>query len=149
MFLAADVMLVTPLRDGMNLVAKEYVSCRHDLNGALVLSEFAGAWHELHEAYTCNPHDIEGLKQAIMSAINSPRDERARRMKALRQRVADHDVQRWATCYLESLASAPFKPHSSASNGRQRREIQRALGVRLRALDHASDQVSASEQVSH
>jgi trehalose 6-phosphate synthase len=48
MFLAADVLLVTPLRDGMNLIAKEYVSCRHDLGGALVLSEFAGAWHELH-----------------------------------------------------------------------------------------------------
>ena len=148
MFLAADVMLVTPLRDGMNLVAKEYVSCRHDLNGALVLSEFAGAWHELHEAFTCNPHDIEGLKQAIMGAINSPRHERARRMKALRKRVADHDVQRWATCYLESLASAPSKPRSSASNGRQRREIQRARSVRLRALDHASEQVSASEQAS-
>ena len=60
MFLAADVMLVTPLRDGMNLVAKEYVSCRNDLGGALVLSEFTGAWHELHQAYVCNPHDIAG-----------------------------------------------------------------------------------------
>jgi len=111
MFLAADVMLVTPLRDGMNLVAKEYVACRHDLGGALVLSEFAGAWHELREAYTCNPHDIAGLKQTIMCAINAPEDEGRRRMKALRRRVANHDVQRWATRYLESLASAPSKPH--------------------------------------
>jgi len=110
MFLAADVMLVTPLRDGMNLVAKEYVACRHDLGGTLVLSEFTGAWNELHEAFTCNPHDIEGLKQTIMLAITTPGDDRRRRMKALRRRVADHDVQRWATRYLESLASAPSRP---------------------------------------
>src|SRR6185436_17646335 len=103
MFLAADVMLVTPLRDGMNLVAKEYVTCRHDLGGALVLSEFAGAWHELHQAFICNPHDIEGVKQTILRAINTPVDERQRRMKALRKRVATHDVQRWASRYLEAL----------------------------------------------
>jgi trehalose 6-phosphate synthase len=110
LFLAADVMLVTPLRDGMNLVAKEYVSCRHDLGGALVLSEFAGAWHELRQAFVCNPHDIEGLKQTIMAAIQAPADERRRRMKALRRRVSEHDVQRWASRYLEALAVAPDKP---------------------------------------
>jgi Trehalose-6-phosphate synthase len=110
LFLAADVMLVTPLRDGMNLVAKEYISCRYDLGGALVLSEFAGAWHELHQAYVCNPHDIEGLKHTIMAAIQAPADQRRRRMKALRRRVSDHDVQRWASRYLEALALAPDKP---------------------------------------
>ena len=113
MFVAADIMLVTPLRDGMNLVAKEYVSCRNDLGGALVLSEFTGAWHELHQAFICNPHDIEGVKQTIMRAINTPEDERRRRMKAMRKRVADHDVQRWASRYLEALASAPARPHRS------------------------------------
>ena len=110
LYRAADVMLVTPLRDGMNLVAKEYVSCRPDLGGALVLSEFTGAWHELRQAFVCNPHDIEGLKQTIMSAIQSPADQRRRRMKALRRRVSDHDVQRWAARYLEALAQAPDKP---------------------------------------
>jgi len=110
LYRAADVMLVTPLRDGMNLVAKEYVSCRPDLGGALVLSEFAGAWHELRQAFVCNPHDIEGLKQTIMSAIQSPADQRRRRMKALRRRVSDHDVQWWAARYLEALAQAPDKP---------------------------------------
>ena len=110
LYLAADVMLVTSLRDGMNLVAKEYVSCRPDLGGALVLSEFAGAWNELRQAFVCNPPDIEGLKQTIMSAIRTPADERQRRMKALRRRVADHDVQRWAARYLEALAYAPKKP---------------------------------------
>jgi trehalose 6-phosphate synthase len=110
LFQAADVMLVTPLRDGMNLVAKEYVTCRHDLGGALVLSEFTGAWHELHQAFACNPHDIEGLKQTILRAINTPAKDKQRIMKALRRRVADHDVQRWASRYLAALDAAPEPP---------------------------------------
>ena len=69
-FVAADVMLVTPLRDGMNLVAKEYVACRSDLGGALVLSEFTGAAAELRQAYLANPHDLEGVKDAIEAALN-------------------------------------------------------------------------------
>ena len=68
LYLAADVMLVTPLRDGMNLVAKEYVACRLDDTGALVLSEFTGAADELREAFLVNPHDIDGLKDAIVQA---------------------------------------------------------------------------------
>jgi trehalose 6-phosphate synthase len=110
LFQAADVMLVTPLRDGMNLVAKEYVTCRHDLGGALVLSEFTGAWHELHQAFACNPHDIEGLKQTILRAINTPAKDKQRIMRALRRRVADHDVQRWAARYLAALDAAPEVP---------------------------------------
>ncbi len=110
LFLAADVMLVTPLRDGMNLVAKEYVTCRHDGGGALVLSEFTGAFHELHQAYVCNPHDIEGLKQTILRAMNSPDREKRRLMKTLRRRVADHDVQRWAHRFLSALEHAPERP---------------------------------------
>jgi trehalose 6-phosphate synthase len=110
LFQAADVMLVTPLRDGMNLVAKEYVTCRHDLGGALVLSEFTGAWHELHQAFACNPHDIEGLKQAMVRAVNTPAKDRQRIMQALRRRVSDHDVQRWAARYLAALRSAPDRP---------------------------------------
>jgi trehalose 6-phosphate synthase len=140
MFLAADVMLVTPLRDGMNLIAKEYVSCRHDLGGALVLSEFAGAWHELHQAFICNPHDIEGVKQTIMRAITAPEDERRRRMKEMRKRVADHDVQRWASGYLEALASAPQKPHRrTPASEEERRSVERANRANRRAADQASE----------
>lgn len=120
-FLAADVMLVTPLRDGMNLVAKEYVTCRHDHGGALVLSEFTGAWHELHQAYVCNPHDIEGLKQTILKAIRSPEKEKRRLMKALRRRVGDHDVQRWASRFLSALEYAPERPPKPQSS-RPRKE---------------------------
>ena len=86
-FVASDVMLVTPLRDGMNLVAKEYVACRGDLGGALVLSEFTGAAAELRQAYLVNPHDLEGVKDAIEAALNQPVEEGRRRMRALRRQV--------------------------------------------------------------
>jgi len=143
MFLAADVMLVTPLRDGMNLIAKEYVACRHDLGGALVLSEFTGAWHELHQAFICNPHDIEGVKQTIMRAITAPEDERRRRMKALRKRVSVHDVQRWASRYLDALAAAPAKPHRpTRASDEERRSVERANTANLRASDTASEHIS-------
>lgn len=143
MFLAADVMIVTPLRDGMNLIAKEYVASRHDLGGALVLSEFTGAWDELHQAFICNPHDIEGVKQTIMRAITAPQDERQRRMKALRQRVADHDVQRWASLFLESLASAPEQPHQpTRASQEETRRAERANRSNLRASDNASEQTA-------
>jgi trehalose 6-phosphate synthase len=105
-FVASDVMLVTPLRDGMNLVAKEYVACRSDLGGALVLSEFTGAAAELTQAYLVNPHDLEGVKDAIESAINQSDDEGRRRMRALRRQVLAHDVDRWARSFLDALAAS-------------------------------------------
>lgn len=103
-FVAADVMLVTPLRDGMNLVAKEYVACRSDLGGALVLSEFTGAASELRQAYLTNPHDLEGVKDAIESALNQTEEEGRRRMRSLRRQVLAHDVDRWARSFLDALA---------------------------------------------
>ncbi|GLE53004.1 alpha,alpha-trehalose-phosphate synthase (UDP-forming) [Mycobacterium montefiorense] len=105
-FVASDVMLVTPLRDGMNLVAKEYVACRSDLGGALVLSEFTGAAAELRQAYLINPHDLEGVKDAIEAALNQTADEGRRRMRALRRQVLAHDVDRWARSFLDALAEA-------------------------------------------
>jgi trehalose 6-phosphate synthase len=108
-FVASDVMLVTPLRDGMNLVAKEYVACRSDLGGALVLSEFTGAAAELRQAYLVNPHDLEGVKDAIEAAMNQPVEEGRRRMRALRRQVLVHDVDRWARSFLDALAEA--NPH--------------------------------------
>lgn len=105
-FVASDVMLVTPLRDGMNLVAKEYVACRSDLGGALVLSEFTGAATELRQAYLVNPHDLEGVKDAIEAALNQPVDEGRRRMRALRRQVLAHDVDRWARSFLDALVEA-------------------------------------------
>ncbi|MFT4200964.1 alpha,alpha-trehalose-phosphate synthase (UDP-forming) [Gordonia sp. (in: high G+C Gram-positive bacteria)] len=102
-FVAADVMLVTPLRDGMNLVAKEYVACRSDLGGALVLSEFTGAAAELKQAYQANPYDMEGVKDAIESAVKAPTQDNRARMRALRRQVLTHDVEKWAKSFLDTL----------------------------------------------
>jgi alpha,alpha-trehalose-phosphate synthase [UDP-forming] len=107
LYLAADVMLVTSLRDGMNLVAKEYIACRHDETGALVLSEFTGAADELGSAFIVNPHDIDGLKEAFLRAAGiSPREAR-RRMRSMRRRVREHDVVRWAAGFLKALGETP------------------------------------------
>ena len=103
-FVASDVMLVTALRDGMNLVAKEYVACRSDLGGALVLSEFTGAAAELHQAYLINPHDPEGVKDAIEAALNQTPEDGRRRMRTLRRQVLAHDLDRWARSFLDALA---------------------------------------------
>lgn len=99
----ADIMAVTPLRDGMNLVAKEYVAARVDETGALLLSEFAGAADELSQAFLVNPHDLEGLKQTLMQALHaSPADTRAR-MRAMREHLRTHDIRAWARSYLTTL----------------------------------------------
>jgi trehalose 6-phosphate synthase len=110
-FVAADVMLVTPMRDGMNLVAKEYVACRSDLGGALVLSEFTGAAAELRTAYLVNPHDLEGVKDAIQAALEQTDEEGRRRMRSLRRQVLAHDVDRWARSFLDALAET--RPRAS------------------------------------
>ncbi|MCU1661256.1 MAG: trehalose 6-phosphate synthase [Pseudonocardiales bacterium] len=112
-FVAADVMLVTPLRDGMNLVAKEYVACRHDNGGVLVLSEFAGAANELKEAILVNPHDTDGVKNALHVALTMPREEGAKRMRALRRQVLAHDVDRWARSFLDALGLPPAEASAS------------------------------------
>jgi trehalose 6-phosphate synthase len=106
-YVAADVMLVTPLRDGMNLVAKEYIACRSGGGGALVLSEFAGAAIELKEALLVNPHDTDGVKNAVHRALTMPRAESERRMKSLRRQVLSHDVDRWARSFLDALGLPP------------------------------------------
>lgn len=120
LFLAADVMLVTALRDGMNLVAKEYVASRTDNRGVLVLSEFAGAADEMGSALLINPHDIDGLKDAIVRAIDMPAAEQGRRMRALRKRVRDHDVEDWSREFLEALATF----HDTASSAAAAAEVE-------------------------
>jgi trehalose 6-phosphate synthase len=103
LYLTADVMVVTPLRDGMNLVAKEYVAAREDGSGALVLSEFAGAAAELPQAFLVNPHDVDGLKETLLRAMRAdPADLRAR-MSAMRAHLQTHDILAWARAYLTSL----------------------------------------------
>ncbi|WP_226654043.1 alpha,alpha-trehalose-phosphate synthase (UDP-forming) [Leifsonia sp. LS1] len=111
LYLAADIMLVTALRDGMNLVAKEYVATRVDDDGVLVLSEFAGASDELRQALLINPHDIEGLKETILQAVAMPKRDRVRRMRALRKKVLTNDVARWSASFLDALTRAAHGDH--------------------------------------
>jgi trehalose 6-phosphate synthase len=84
-------------------VAKEYVACRNDESGALVLSEFTGAADELVGAFLVNPHDIEGLKDTIMRAATVSPAEARRRMRSMRRRVYEHDVAHWAASFLDAL----------------------------------------------
>jgi trehalose-6-phosphate synthase len=102
---AADVMMVTSLADGMNLVAKEFVAATTDLDGVLILSEFAGASQELERALIVNPYDIDGLKNALTQALAMPRMERAARQRDMRAIVAREDVHRWARAFLDRLAA--------------------------------------------
>jgi trehalose 6-phosphate synthase/phosphatase len=109
----ADVMLVTPLRDGMNLVAKEYVASRVDDDGVLVLSEFAGAAAELREALSVNPYDISGTANLLAAALDMAPEERRIRMQAMRAHVRTHDVHRWAARFLDALGRLGSPPNES------------------------------------
>ncbi|HLO42384.1 MAG TPA: trehalose-6-phosphate synthase [Phycisphaerales bacterium] len=102
-YLAADVMLVTPLCDGMNLVAKEYAATRVDGGGVLVLSEFAGAAQELRQAVLVNPYDVEGMAEGMKRALDLPRSEQRFRMSILRMVVKRHDVQEWSDSFLAAM----------------------------------------------
>jgi len=103
MYQIADVMLVTPLLDGMNLVAKEYLACRSRNDSALVLSEFAGAALELKQAYMVNPYDIDGMKATILRAVRDSPRVKARKMRAMRRQVFEHDIDLWADSFLNQL----------------------------------------------
>lgn len=99
----ADVALVTPLRDGMNLVAKEYVAAQQTKPGVLILSEMAGASDELSEALSVNPMDITGIAQAIHAALSLPKKERLTRLAPMQHRLAHYTIKRWAADFVEQL----------------------------------------------
>jgi trehalose 6-phosphate synthase len=99
-------MLVTPYRDGMNLVAKEYVAARGDLGGVLVLSEFAGAAAELKQALLVNPHDIAGVKGQLVRALRMEPPEAAQRMRAMRRYLFKNDLDHWASSFFDVLRAA-------------------------------------------
>jgi trehalose-6-phosphate synthase/HAMP domain-containing protein len=105
----ADFCMVTSLHDGMNLVAKEFVSVRDDEDGVLILSRFAGASHELRDALIVNPYDLTGVAEAIRTALEMSPDERRARMVRMRHSVTDHNIYRWAGMLLSELARIPVK----------------------------------------
>jgi trehalose 6-phosphate synthase/phosphatase len=134
LYRAADVMLVTPLRDGMNLVAKEFVASRPDEDGVLILSEFAGAAAEMIEAIHVNPYDLDRVASAIESAVAMPEEERRTRMSALRSRVQTYDSYRWANDFIGALKSTQREETAYSHGLSTVEEIERLL-ERLRDAD--------------
>jgi len=116
----ADVCLVTSLHDGMNLVAKEYVAARSDEKGALILSRFTGASHELVDALVVNPYDTDELAQAINTALTMPMAERIARMQRMRATVREHNVYRWAGSLIGELAG--IRLETATGNGQPDRQ---------------------------
>ncbi|HZI19749.1 MAG TPA: bifunctional alpha,alpha-trehalose-phosphate synthase (UDP-forming)/trehalose-phosphatase [Pyrinomonadaceae bacterium] len=106
LYAAADLAWVSPLRDGLNLVAKEYVACQRDGAGVLVLSEFAGAASEMGEAFLVNPYDEERTAETVRRALELPEEERRERMQALHRRVVRNNVFSWADRFLSNLSAA-------------------------------------------
>jgi trehalose 6-phosphate synthase len=102
-YLAADIMVITPLRDGMNLVAKEYVATKTQNQGCLILSEFTGAANEFKDALLVNPHDLDGVANTLHQAIKMDPKECRRRMLSLRHQLHRNDVFNWSRNFLESL----------------------------------------------
>jgi len=134
LYRAADVMLVTPFRDGMNLVAKEFVACRSDDDGVLILSQFAGAAVEMGEALQVNPYDIDKMARTYAEALTMPEEERRVRMQSLRHRVFAHDVHLWTTIFVEELAVAAHKDRRVQDAMSPAQELE-ALALRLRSAE--------------
>ena len=135
LYRAADVMLVTPLRDGMNLVAKEFVASRTDGDGVLVLSEFAGASWELPEAVQVNPYDVDGMAEACYRALMMEPEERRTRLAPLRARVQTYDVHRWAATFLEQLETITRRSPTSMRPAAGSAAAREALLARLGQAD--------------
>ncbi|MBI4586512.1 MAG: bifunctional alpha,alpha-trehalose-phosphate synthase (UDP-forming)/trehalose-phosphatase [Planctomycetes bacterium] len=136
LYMAADVMLVTPLRDGLNLVAKEFVACNSSLDGVLIVSEFAGAAVELAEALVVNPYDLDGVAEAIKKGLDMAPEERSSRMKAMRERVRAHDIHWWANRFMEDL---------SCVQERERRFIRE---LRMDELEAIKERIQVADQVA-
>ena len=134
LYRAADVMLVTPIRDGMNLVAKEFVASRSDNGGVLVLSEFAGAASEMAEAIHVNPYDLERSADAYYRALTLDPNDGQMRMHALRRRVFAFDVHHWVNSFLEQLELTESLPALAEREPSPTSEVDAVL-QRLRAAE--------------
>jgi trehalose 6-phosphate synthase/phosphatase len=125
LYSASEVALITPIRDGMNLIAKEYVASRNDGTGVLILSEMAGAAKELGEAIIINPNDRQEIGQALKAALEMPVDEQKKRMQAMRNRLRRYDVIKWGNEFIGELSNL---------KAQQRRFEARLLGHQLESL---------------
>ena len=133
LYATADVGMVTPLIDGMNLVAKEYIACQRDHDGALILSEFAGAAEELSNAVLVNPYDTRAVAHTLTETLAMPAHERRACNQPMRDRVMKFDAQHWARSFIQQLraadtmaAAAPEKPDHAA------RQLRTAMATHQR-----------------
>lgn len=129
LYKAADVALVTPMRDGMNLVSKEYIASKVDQKGVLVLSETAGASRELSDAVIVNPNDVWDFSDKIYSALNMPEDEQKRRMAAMQQTVARFDIFNWVNNFMDKLTEVKAQQQAMFTR-RINTSIQQKIGIR-------------------
>jgi trehalose 6-phosphate synthase/phosphatase len=112
LYSTADVCLINPLRDGMNLVSKEYIASRVNNDGVLILSEMAGSSRELIDALIINPNNVVQVKNAIIDALNMPQEEQHQRMTQMRQLVAKFNVNHWVSIFMERLSEVKLMQRS-------------------------------------
>jgi trehalose 6-phosphate synthase/phosphatase len=129
LYALADVALVTPLIDGMNLVAKEFIACQRENAGLLILSEFAGAAEELFNALFVNPYDSDGVAAILVAALGTPVEQRRSGIQAMRERVLRYDAQHWARSFIDDLAA------DSTDSGTERTHIKEASDQIRRAIE--------------
>ena len=120
--------MVTSLPDGMNLVAKEFVSVRED-GGALILSQFTGASAELRDALLVNPYDLDGVADAIRRAVEMPREEQAARMGRMHHTVREQNIYRWAGLLLAELSRIPEEPTGDAAGSSSAPSTRAGRGI--------------------
>ncbi len=123
----ADVLLVTPLRDGMNLIAKEYVAARKDYRGAIVLSETAGAARELGEAITINPNNEPQIAAAIREALEMPLEEQEQKNRLMHERLELYDIHYWAGDFMDKLVAVAEMQQSFAKRAFTEKQKQRLI----------------------
>jgi trehalose-6-phosphate synthase len=111
----ADIALVTPLRDGLNLVAKEYIASRTGEDGVLILSEFAGVAYQLPEALLVNPYSTEEMSDALARALAMPREEQRDLMRAMQSRIRVEDISWWADGFLQCLPKPGYRVEHALS----------------------------------
>jgi trehalose 6-phosphate synthase/phosphatase len=148
LYSAADVCLVTPLRDGMNLIAKEFVATKADGRGVLILSEMTGAAGELGEALIVNVNDKQAIAQAIKDALEMPESEQVERNRLMQQRLRRYDVRRWSNDFIHALAEIKAKQQRLASHKLSQEDVETlcekyvATGHRLLLLDYDGTLIS-------
>lgn len=127
LYTASDIALLTPLRDGMNLVAKEYIATRTDKSGVLILSEMAGSAYEMNESLLINPNNFEQIADALDQAINMPLKEQQERNTQLQKRLARYNVEQWATDFMSSLKAQQNRDAANISKRLKEERLARVV----------------------